>query len=554
VTTPPTNAPGSGGRSDALKRLADERFDLAVVGGGITGAGIARDASLRGLKVALVEKLDFGAGTSSKSSKMVHGGLRYLDNGEFSLVFESVNERTLLMSRARHLVRPLPFLVPSYQGDRRWLMSLDFGVWLYEALCLFRTPAGLHHTYGPKTTAELEPGLKREGLRGGIVYSDARTDDARLTLENVLDARAQGAVVMNHLRAGALLYEGDRVCGVTVHDELEGHALDVRARLVVNATGPWSDEVRALAGEQALLKPARGSHLVVDANRLPVKHALMMFAPRDGRVVFTIPWGLHRTVIGTTDTFYQGSLDEVFADRDDAQYLLETANTYFPDAKLSFDDVLATWSGLRPLVRPAKDVNASKVSREHMVESKPGFLTIAGGKLTTYRRMAQDLVDLALTEQLGGMRPHSTAHRPLPGSNGLSSEEDLKARCAALVGFGEDVAENLTAIYGIRGASVAERLATDPSASERLDPELPFLNAQVDEAIEHELAATLDDVLSRRVPLLLRGRDQGLSAAQGVATRMAQKLKWDEPRKARELEAYRAVVERSRRFRTQSHR
>jgi glycerol-3-phosphate dehydrogenase len=549
VTTSPTSAPGSGGRSSAQKALADEAFDIAIVGGGITGAGIARDAALRGLKVALIEKLDFASGTSSKSSKMVHGGLRYLENAEFKLVFESVNERKLLMSRARHLVRPLPFLVTSYRGDRRWLVTLDIGVWLYEALCMFNTPAGLHHTLGAKRIAALEPMLQLEGLKGGIIYYDCRTDDVRLTLENVLDARSHGAVVLNHARAGALLREGDRITGVTVHDELDGTAIDVRARLVVNATGPWSDEVRSLAGEHSMLKPARGSHIVVDFERLPVKHALMMFAPRDGRVVFTIPWGMGRTVIGTTDTFYEGSLDDVFADRDDVAYLLETANKYFPEAKLQVDDVLATWSGLRPLVKPSKDVKASKVSREHVVESRPGFITIAGGKLTTYRRMAQDLVDQALAEQLGGMRPHSTLKRPLPGAAGIESEEDLDARRAALKGFGQAVAENLTLTYGARGAQVAERIEKDASAGERIDAGLPYLNAQVDEAIEHELAATLDDVLSRRVPLLLRGRDQGLSAADAVSKRMAPKLGWDDARRLKELDAYRAVVARSRRFR-----
>jgi glycerol-3-phosphate dehydrogenase len=558
VTTSPTNAPANGGRSSglrgqALAALSDHEFDIAVVGGGITGAGIARDAVLRGLKVALIEKLDFAAGTSSKSSKMVHGGLRYLENGELALVFESVNERKRLMTRARHLVRPLPFLVASYKGDRRWLATIDLGVWIYEALCLFRTPAGLHTTFGAKKALELEPGLQPDGLRGAIVYHDCRTDDARLTLENVLDARANGAVVLNHARAGALL-RGDagRVTGLEVHDELGGGKVDVRAKLVVNATGPWSDEVRALLGDKSILKPARGSHIVVDAKRLPVSHALMMFAPRDSRVVFCIPWGMGRTVIGTTDTFYEGSLDDVFADHDDATYLLETANKYFPAAKLELSDVLATWSGLRPLVKPSAEVSASKVSREHLVESKPGFMSIAGGKLTTYRRMAQDLVDQALVEQLGGMRPHSTLERPLPGANGLATEADLDARRAALAGFGADVAENLSLSYGARAAGVTERIATDASAAERLDAELPFLNAQVDEAVEHELAATLDDVLSRRVPLLLRGRDQGLGAAEAVSKRMAHKLGWDEARRLKEIDAYRAVVERSRRFRVPS--
>ncbi len=496
-------------RQAALAALNDQTFDLAIIGGGITGAGIARDAALRGLKVALIEKLDFASGTSSKSSKLVHGGLRYLEQAEFKLVFESVNERKLLLERARHLVRPMPFLVPNYKGDRRWLVTLDFGLWIYEALCLFRTPK-LHKAWGATGTLKLEPGLKRDALNGAISYSDCRTDDARLTLENVLDAQANGAVVLNHARAGALLKTGDRISGITVHDELGGGSVDVRAQVVINSTGPWSDEVRALAGDEGLLKPARGSHIVVDTQRLPVSNALMMLNPVDARVVFAIPWGLGRTVIGTTDTFYDGPLDEVHADRSDADYLLSTANHYFPDAKLVLDDVLATWSGLRPLIKPHNsEKGASAVSREHMLETKEGFITIAGGKLTTYRRMAQEVVDVAL-EQLGGFRPHSTAKRALPGSMGLESDADLDARIAALEGFGKDIATNLTLTYGVRGAEVTARAAADKSALDRLDPELPYIWAQIDEAVDHEFAATLDDVLSRRVPMLLRGRDQGL--------------------------------------------
>jgi glycerol-3-phosphate dehydrogenase len=535
-------------RKAALNALSNEPFDLAIVGGGITGAGIARDAALRGLKVALVDKLDFAAGTSSKSSKLVHGGLRYLEHAEFKLVFESVNERRVLIDRARHLVRPLPFLVTRYKGDRHTLPAMAFGLWMYEALCMFRTPK-LHKTFGTARTLELEPMLRKDGLRGGITYSDCRTDDARLTLENVLDAVANGAVALNHARAGALLKEGSRVTGVTVHDVLGGGSVDVRAKVVINATGPWSDEVRALAGEQSLLKPARGSHVVVDSTRLPVSHALMMLSPSDARVVFAIPWGMGRTVIGTTDTFYEGSLDDVHADRSDAEYLLSTANHYLPGAKLTLDDVLATWSGLRPLIRP-QDTHkgASAVSREHVLDAREGFITIAGGKLTTYRRMAEEVVDVAL-EQLDGKRPHVTATRSLPGALGLESDADLDARVAALEGFGKDVGQNLVLTYGVRGASVTERIATDASAGQRLDPELPYLVAQVDEAMEHELAATLDDVLARRVPMLLRARDQGLGAAELVSKRMAAKLGWDEGRRQRELEGYRAVVERSRRFR-----
>lgn len=521
-----------------------------MVGGGITGAGIARDAALRGLKVALVEKLDFAAGTSSKSSKLVHGGLRYLEQAEIKLVFESVNERRLLTEKARHLVRPSAFLVTHFKGDRHLLPTLDFGLWLYEGLCLFRVHR-LHRTYGKRKTLELEPGLRGDGLTGGIVYYDCQTDDARLTLENVLDAVSLGAVAANHARAGKLLREGDgKVCGAEVTCSLTNETVPVRASVVINATGPWSDEVRHLHGDGPILKPTRGSHIVVDAARLPITHALMMLAPSDKRAVFAIPWGLGRTVVGTTDTFHDGKPDEVYATPADVQYLLDTANHYNPGAKLEMKDVLSTWSGLRPLLDPHKGASASKVSREHTLHSAPGFVTIAGGKLTTYRRMAAEALDHALLQT--GKAPKCTTHeRALPGSEGLKDDADLDALAHELTvgGMKADHADALVKLYGVRSTVLAEREGSDPAAAEAIDPELPWTMAQVDEAVENELAATLDDVLTRRVPVLLRARDQGLGVAEKVAGRMATKLGWSADRKAEELATYRAAVDVSRRFR-----
>ncbi|MDX2014875.1 MAG: glycerol-3-phosphate dehydrogenase/oxidase [Myxococcaceae bacterium] len=529
-------------RARALKSLADEPFDLLVVGGGITGAGIARDAVLRGLKVALVEKLDFAAGTSSKSTKLIHGGLRYLEQGEIKLVFESVNERNRLMRLARHLVRPLPFLVANYRGDRRWLVTLDVGLWLYEALCFFGGYKN-HRTYRAARTLELEPTLRREGLVGGIVYYDAMTDDARITLENVLDAQASGAVVANHVRAGALLTSGDAISGVTVTDTLSGASFDVRAKVVVNATGPWSDEVRALAGERPLLKPTKGIHVVVDEKRLPARHALVMTHPKDKRVMFTIPWGLGRTAIGTTDTFFDGRPDTVEPTASDVTYLLDAANHFYPDAKLTPDDVISTWSGLRPLLKPADEgAGASQVSREHLIVERKGFLTIAGGKLTTYRTMSAEVVD-RVVKQLGTKVPSTTSERPLPGAKGFEDSDEAFSRFTAQLGRPD--AEAFTSMYGGRAKAVLERCAS-PDGSQRLDPELPWLLGQVDECVDAELAQTLDDVLSRRLSLVLRAKDQGLGIAPVVAQRMAQRLGWSEARTAHELEAYRAVVASSR--------
>ncbi len=544
-------APSPATRAVSLARLADDHWDVLVVGGGITGAGIARDAALRGLKVALIEKLDFAAGTSSKSSKLIHGGLRYLEQGELKLVFESVNERKRLMRLARHLVRPLPFLVARFAGDRRWLLTLDLGLWIYDGLCAFGSYRN-HRTYRARRTLALEPTLRRQGLSGGVLYYDALTDDARLTLENVIDAHGLGATVVNHVRAGALLRDGDAISGVSVHDELSDARFDVRARVVINATGPWSDEVRALLDEKPILKPTKGVHVVVDEQRLPIRHALLVNSPRDKRVVFCIPWGLGRTVIGTTDTFFDGTPDRVEPTAQDVDYLLETANHFAPDAKLTPDDVISTWSGLRPLLKPPNEgAGASQVSREHMLYERKGFLTIAGGKLTTYRKMASEVVDRA-ARQLQNPVASTTADRPLPGAKGLEdSDEAFLAFAKSLEGPHRDgsAALGYAEMYGQRATGVLERANRDAAASARLDPELPWVMGQVDEAIDAEFAQTLDDVLSRRLTLVLRARDQGLGIAEQVAQRMAQRLGWSPTRTAAELATYREVVESTRAFR-----
>lgn len=540
-------------RRASMNRLSNETFDLLIIGGGITGCGAARDAAARGLKVALVEKADFGSGTSSKSTKLIHGGLRYLEHGQLRLVFESVNERKRLMHLARHLVRPLPFLVTNYRGDRRSLPTLDLGLWVYDALCLFGNYRN-HRTYGAAKTLAFEPGLKRDGLRGGVLFYDCLTDDARLALENALDAQALGAVAVNYAKAARLLQNASgRIFGAEVCDTESDMTFEVRAQVVVNACGPWSDEVRALAGQLGLLKPTKGVHLVVDSQRLPISHALMLTSPRDGRVVFTIPWGFGRTIVGTTDTFFGGSADQVTPTADDVAYLLETANAYFGDARLSELDVLATWSGLRPLLKPQDaSASASSLSREHIIDERLGFITAAGGKLTTYRTMAAELVDRALV-QLGRSAPSQTASRPLPGAQGLTeSDEMLQAlkRQLELEGLDGTASTLLAETYGSRAPRIVERIKADAAASQRLDPELPALLAQVDEAAQVELARTLDDVLSRRVPILLRARDQGLGIAPVVAARLARHFGWTQERVDLELETYRGVVAQSRAFRS----
>jgi glycerol-3-phosphate dehydrogenase len=543
-------------RSLDLERLRDHEYDLVVVGGGIVGAGVARDATLRGMRVALLDKGDFSGGTSCRSSKLIHGGLRYLEHGELGLVFESVSERTLLTDRlASHLVRPLPFIAPVYHETRPGLFVMDVGLWLYDGLSRFRSPK-LHRTYRAGPLHRLEPLLRTEGLRGGIVYYDCMTDDTRLGLENVLDAATLGATCLNYVAAEGFQRKGDRVAAVMARDLETGVRIEVRTKAVVVAAGPWADTVLGLPGAPAragarLLRPTKGVHIVVDAARVPLNHAIAARAPSDGRVFFFIPWG-ERVMIGTTDTEFAGTPDDVEADAADVRYLLDAANHYLPSAHLTAADVLTTFAGLRPLVAPQTPdpQSPSDVSREHtLLVPLPGFLVIAGGKYTTYRRMAAEVVDRVERElhwsasTLRGTG-ESTEQRPLPGAASLPPDpSDLMERGVPAV-----VAQRMVRVYGALADQVAERLLGSPQVP-LVDAELGVSIAEIDYAVTVERARTLLDVLSRRTLLYLRGRDQALGAAERVAERCAVWLGWDEARRAGEVERYRAAVAASRRWR-----
>jgi len=402
-------------------------YDLCIVGGGITGAAIARDAALRGLKVLLLEKNDFASGTSSRSSKLVHGGVRYLEQYEFRLVAESTRERAILWKQAPHLVTPLPFLFPAFKHARVPLWKLNAGLWLYDLLALFRNPT-LHKIFFKRRTLREEPELRGHDLTGSIFYWDGATDDALLTLANICDAMTLGARPFSRCRVTQIDWSETAAAGqphvVHFEDELSGTALRARARVVVSATGPWTDaflQKDAGRGPSKLMATTRGSHFVVPFKRLPCRHAIVIFHPKDGRVLFSIPWS-DFTVIGTTDLFDRGSPDSVHMTAGEVDYLLEAANHYFPAARLSRDDVISTWSGLRPLLAPPENAGASQISRDHHIEfHEHGLLIITGGKLTTHREMAKQAVDGILESTgawskplLAGFKECGTRERPLP--------------------------------------------------------------------------------------------------------------------------------------------
>jgi glycerol-3-phosphate dehydrogenase len=541
-------------RALALARLANEEHELLVVGGGATGAGIARDAATRGLRVALVEAGDFAGQTSSQSSRLIHGGLRYLQYGNLGLVFEGLAERRNLMATAPHLCRPVEFLFPGYRGERPGLSLEGLGIGVYNALALWRPPATRRRLDAHAVYA-LAPELRSANLLGAQCYVDCQTDDARLVLENVLDAESCGAVVLSH--APVVSVDRDargRVRGVTVLADPKGEPVRVRARVVVNATGPFSD---AFDRGRRNLRPTLGVHIVVSADRLPHGgRVVVLRAPQDNRLLFVLPAG-PRTVVGTTDTDWPRSraaegaprvADEIRAHRADVEYLLAAVNHGYPPARLGPDDVLATTAGLRPLIATSAGT-PSQTSREHELVREPdGLLTIVGGKLTTLRRMGEQVVDIVAEILRGKGReepigPSVTATRPLPGGGPpppLPADRDE---------LPPDVRDHLAAAYGSRVLDVLALRATAPALASRIDPELPYLWAEVVHAIQHEHAREVADVLMRRVPLFRQARDQGLGAAPLVAASLGEILGWSSARRQASLEDYEAAVARSRAWR-----
>ena len=542
-------------RAAALSSMAAQPVDLLVIGGGITGAGIARDAALRGFRIALVDKGDFGSGTSSHSSRLIHGGIRYLEQRNFHLVFEASHERRVLLRIAPHLVRPLPFLFPVYRGARVPAWKLRAGMWLYDALAAFRN-VKTHRWLSPKQVRRAEPALKDRGLTGAALYWDAQTDDARLVLATMRSAARAGALVANYAEVTSLLKPDGRVRGAVVRDVLSGETRTVRALVVVNAGGPWVDALCRMDDPAAppLLRPTKGAHVAVPRRRIGHERAITLFSPIDGRVMFVLPWG-DLSYVGTTDTDADASPDSVRVTADDVTYLLRSANAAFPDAHLAPNDVVSVWAGLRPLLRQEQAAAPSQVSREHrVVESAHGLITIAGGKLTTYRVMARDVADrvAARLHQLDGrpIAPRPPTDRlPLPG--GEAAELDVLVEGARAQAVPEGTARHLVASYGSETPAILNLVDRDRSLGEPIVPGRPEIWAEVAHAVEREMALRIQDVLVRRLHLFYEYAEQATALVTPVAQRMKKLLGWDEVREAEELVDYFRLVERARMFRTE---
>jgi glycerol-3-phosphate dehydrogenase len=525
-------------RSAALERMRATTHDILVIGGGVTGAGIALDAATRGLSTALVEQRDLSSGTSSRSSKLLHGGLRYLEQYDFGLVREALRERDLhLTTLAPHLARPVSFLFP-LTGAAWERAYIGAGIALYDTLGGSRNLPG--HRHLTRTGAlRLVPALRADALRGAIRYYDAQIDDARHTMEIARTAASYGAAVATSARVTGFLREGERVVGAHITDLETGESIAVRASQVINATGVWTDDVQELVGRGRIrVRASKGIHLVVPRDRIIADSGLILRTANS--VLFVIPWGRH-WIIGTTDTEWDLDLAHPAASRADIDYLLEEVNRVLRHP-LTHEDVEGVYAGLRPLLSGESDAT-STLSREHAVATTaPGLVTIAGGKYTTYRVMAQDAVDLA-ARSLPGRVPDSVTDRtPLLGAIGYHALRNQRHELAARSGLHVVRIEHLLGRYGSLTEELLEMIASDASLGEPIPGAEDHLRVEAVYAASHEGALHLDDVLTRRTRISIETFDRGLGAARHVAELMSPVLSWDAERIAREVAHYEARV------------
>lgn len=519
-------------RAENLDQMRRRVVDVAVIGGGITGAGVALDAASRGLSVALVEKRDFASGTSSRSSKLIHGGLRYLEQFNFGLVRESLHERAVLSRIAPHLSRPLEFLVPIYSsreksplGNSR--LKLSTGLWLYDLLAGGQN-IGRHRWLPAADAIRLSPALDRDGLRGAFLYYDCLTDDARLVIEVIKTAAAHGTLIANHAAARGLSRNGE-VTKVQIEDALTGDKLELHARVVVNATGVWADAISRLseADAKAKVRPSKGIHVVLPSEKFHTNTAVLIPSVGEDRFLFVIPWQ-DRILVGTTDSDYAGDLDEPRAEAHEIDRVLKSAARAFPAAGISSEDVISTFAGLRPLVSENGHSTKDLSRKELIFEDSAGLITITGGKLTTWRRMAERAVDLAMRRLEGLYRvPRTQVRRSLTESIQLAGgvvSSPSAAEAASEFGVAVRTVEHLMQSYGSNYRVVLELTRESEEWKSILLEGLPYIEAEVVYSARHEMTARSEDFLSHRTRLELLTRNGGHSCAARVASLLSREL------------------------------
>ncbi len=526
-------------RRGFLARAAEGVVDVVVIGGGITGAGVAREAALRDLSCLLVERADFAFGTSSRSSKLIHGGVRYLAQGDLALVKEAARERAVLRHLAPHLAEPTTMMVPVSSVAGR--LKMQAGLWTFEKLAGER--AGEKHTTMDRDeTLAAEPGLRREHLAGSVCFTEYATDDARLVMETVKTAAAAGAMVANRAEVVGLVEDGDGI-KVTVRDLLGGEDFEVRARAVVNAAGPWFDEVRGLqrgaaeGTDAGMLQLTRGIHLVFRRQDLPASHSVVLRSP-DGRSTFVVP---HEDIVyvGTTDTMYTGDAAEPGVSAEDTRYLLDSLAATFENPPAA-SKIIGTWSGVRPLLAQAGK-KPSEISRRDEILVGPGpVVAVAGGKLTTYRRMAERVIG-RVCEMLGKPADPLAASHEQPFASG-GAEEQARARAEAVGSGDAKLDARLWKTYGLGALEVLARLAEDASARERVGGCETLTRAEVAYAVEREMALGIDDVLRRRCRVAMYDGEAAIAAADDVAAILGERFGWGDDQRRQEIERFTALV------------
>jgi glycerol-3-phosphate dehydrogenase len=535
-------------RTESLQESRSKNFDLVVIGGGITGAGVAQNAAARGLSVLVIEKTDFGAGTSSKTTKLIHGGLRYLEQFHINLCRQLCEERERLKRLAPHLVKDFSFVLPFARHNTFFNFKATVGLTLYDVLTMSAGRGQSHAFLNAKKLATMAPALSTKYVGSGIKFHDAITDDTRMVLTVIKSACKKGAVAINYVEVTGFQKENGRITAVKCHDRYSGEEFVVPCKMCVNATGVWSDEVcnKLETTPKKRISPSKGTHIIVPASVFETNTALFL-PTKDNRFVFVVPWQ-HALMIGTTDQLYKGDIDRPHASNDEINYLLSVVNSYTESHKLQASDVRGTFAGLRPLVNLAGENsdNTSSMSREHEIFQSPGgLINIAGGKLTSYRLMAEELMEKLVAKFGLQTKPANTDIEML---GGWTSKDDFLARSVAIetkakrLSIDPATIEHLIANYGAEAQDVIDLVEQQPNLNERICANYPPIYAEVAYAVVSEMAVSLQDVLLRRTRLGLLNRRDSIAAATKVTELMAKLLNWDDARKRAEISAFEEEV------------
>ena len=530
-------------RDSAISQLGTEQFDILVIGGGVNGVGAALDAASRGLKVALIEAQDIAAGTSSRSSKLIHGGLRYLEQYDFKLVREALHERELMVSTlCPHLVKPVGFLFPLTEKFKE-RTYVGAGLALYDALRGFQRAMPWHKHLSQKQINEIAPSLRHDLVTGAIKYFDAQVDDARHTMSVARTAARHGAIIATQVSAESLIKEGKRVVGVNALDLASGKKIAIKAGATIMCAGVWSDQLHArfdlTPGYNVTM--SKGAHIVVPGSAIKSDAGIIVKTPIS--VLFLIPWG-DKWIVGTTDTPYEGDRAEPCATREDVQYILDQANRVL-EPKLRAADIIGVYAGLRPLVANNKSATTTKLSREHTVDRPAaGFVSIAGGKYTTYRVMAKDVVDRAVIELRRLTQESVTEKLPLVGADGYFALEQQKERIAQESGLDVATITHLLNRHGSLISEILDLVKAQPQLASKLDADLPYIKAEIVYAASHEGARSVDDVISRRTRLSFEAVNHGAHLADEIATLISPVLGWSAKERKESVAQYTELVER----------